>query len=136
MENIEAIKKCLIENLPGGEENVKSIFLKSTDQMSVPIYASTLNDPSVIKLENNMSERKVKRAKKFSVTKRKLINKTKARVKDLVGGVSKNKKKLNKKQNVKLVKAVNLAAVQKVAAAAAVKATKKTKGKKIEKMIE
>ena len=128
MENVEAIKKCLIENLPGGEENIKSMFLKSTDQMSIPIYQSALQDPSVIKLANNMTVSKVKRAKKFSVTKR---------VKDSKGGISKNKKKLNRKQNLKLAKVVNLAAVQKAAATTQVpKSMKSMKVKKVEKMIE
>jgi hypothetical protein len=128
MENVEAIKKCLIENLPGGEENIKSMFLKSTDQMSIPIYQSALKDPSVIKLANNMTVSKVKRAKKFSVTKR---------LKDSKGGISKNKKKLNRKQNLKLAKVVNLAAVQKAAAASQVpKSMKSMKVKKVEKMIE
>ena len=44
MENIEAIKKVLIENLPGGEENIKSMFIKSTDQLSVPIFMNKIDE--------------------------------------------------------------------------------------------
>ena len=111
MENIEAIKKVLIENLPGGEENIKSMFIKSTDQLSVPIFMNKIDDPSVIKLKNNMTPSKIKKANKFSVKtklKRKQIAKSKARLADLNTSKKPLNKKLNKKQNVKLFKAASV----------------------------
>ena len=108
MENIEAIKKSLIENLPGGEANIKSMFIKSTDQLSVPIFlANTIADPSEIKLKNNMTPIKIKKANKFSLKtklKRKQIAKSKARLADLNKSKKSPNKKMTKKQNIKLLK--------------------------------
>ena len=87
MENVEAIRKCLVENLPGGESNIKSMFLKSTDLISVPFYLNTTNSVDSVKMENNMSVAQVKRAKKFTLKsklKKKLITKNKAKTNDLI----------------------------------------------------
>ena len=108
MENIDAIKKSLIEHLPGGEPNIKSMFIKSTDQLSVPIFVSNMiSDPSEIKLKNNMTPVKVKRANKFSLKtklKRKQIAQSKARLADLNKSKKTLSKKLNNKQNNKTLR--------------------------------
>ena len=61
--NIETIKSELIKNLPGGEDNIKSIYIKSTDEIAVPIFVSEQKD---VKLDNNMTPVKIKKAKKLS----------------------------------------------------------------------
>lgn len=38
IENVNAIRSKVIELLPGGEKLIKTIYLKSTDSISVPIY--------------------------------------------------------------------------------------------------
>lgn len=76
-ENIEVIKSELIKFLPGGEKNIKSIYLKTTNAPAVPLYIDTQTDLNQIKLKNNMTEKKIKKAKKFAVKrlKRKLAKK-------------------------------------------------------------
>ena len=67
VENLNAVKAELIKNLPGGESNIKAMFIKSTNQVAIPIY---LNNSAVlkdIKLENNMNPKKIKKAKKLAV---------------------------------------------------------------------
>ncbi len=52
--------------MPGGEGNIKSIYIKSTDKLAVPIYANTAESVKDLKLENNMTPQKIKKAKKLS----------------------------------------------------------------------
>lgn len=65
-QNIAAVKAELIKHLPGGESNIKSIYIKSTDQVAVPIFTSDPKDFKAVQLENNMTPVKVKKAKKLS----------------------------------------------------------------------
>ncbi len=66
--NIEAIKSTLCKHLPGGLSNIKSMYLKSTDSIAVPIFVDTnLAAVNELKLENNMTPRLIKKAKKLVV---------------------------------------------------------------------
>jgi len=60
--NIGAIRATLAKQLPGGEANVKAIYLKSTNAPAVPIYAAPAA-PGELKLPSNMSLAKKRRAK-------------------------------------------------------------------------
>lgn len=65
-ENISAVRKELVKHLPGGESNIKSIYIKSTDQIAVPIYQTDVQAVKKVKVENNMTPAKVNKAKKLS----------------------------------------------------------------------
>ncbi len=65
-QNIAAVKAELIKHLPGGEGNIKSIYIKSTDKLGVPIYVNTPEAVKDVKLENNMTPQRIKKAKKLS----------------------------------------------------------------------
>lgn len=67
LENINAIKAELFKHLPGGEQNVKSIYLKSTNTLAVPIYVDTTTNANDIKLKNNITPKKIKKVKKMKV---------------------------------------------------------------------
>ncbi len=67
MENINAIKEQLFKNLPGGEKNVKSIYLKSTDAPAVPIYVDSSTNLNEVKLANNVTAKKLKKQKRSKV---------------------------------------------------------------------
>ena len=96
MANIEAVRAELIKLLPGGEANIKAMFLKSTNAAAVPIYVdasgTSVND---IKLPNNMTPRLLKKSKK----------RIERQVKRL--GTGKAAKKAGKKVNRKLDKTIN-----------------------------
>ncbi len=82
IDNINTVKSELIKHLPGGEANIKSIYLKSTDTISIPVYYDTnsIVHATEIKVKNNMTLNKKKRAKKLSVKrlqKRTIIDKKK-----------------------------------------------------------
>ena len=53
-ENIEAIRKTLAKCLPGGESNIKSMYLKSTNLPAIPIYVNDEENPNKIHLPNNV----------------------------------------------------------------------------------
>lgn len=84
VENINAVKTELIKHLPGGESNIKSIFIKSTNAPAVPIYVDLKNTINDIKLPNNMTPAKIKKSKKT-----------------LVKRLKKNKQKKNKENSKK-----------------------------------
>lgn len=71
MENIEAIKTTLRKCLPGGESNIKSMYLKSTNAPAVPIYTDEKGDANSVDVPNNMSAGKIKRAKLLTLSKKK-----------------------------------------------------------------
>lgn len=77
MENLNVIKTALAKNLPGGEKNIKSMFLKSTNSLALPIYEDKNGNPNQVELPNNMSQIKIKRAKKLTKIKRLNNGKTK-----------------------------------------------------------
>lgn len=57
----------MFKHLPGGESNVKSMFIKSTDSPAVPIYADVTGNMNQVKIKNNMTPGKINRAKKLNV---------------------------------------------------------------------
>ncbi len=65
-ENINAVKSNVIKNLPGGEANIKSVYLKATDEMAVPIFLDDVKAFKEVKLASNMTDAKIKKAKKLS----------------------------------------------------------------------
>jgi len=71
MANLNEIKTTLVKHLPGGEQNIKSIFIKTTNSVAVPIYedksATNINE---IKLKNNMTPSKLAKSKKVNKVKR------------------------------------------------------------------
>lgn len=60
------LAKCL----PGGEKNIKSIYLKSTNTLALPIYVDENGNPNLVKLPNNMNKPKKNKAKKLLKIKR------------------------------------------------------------------
>jgi len=71
LENLSAIKKTLAAHLPGGEANIKAMYVKATNTVAVPIFvadqqqqAASLNE---IKVPSNMTPKKVKRERKKAV---------------------------------------------------------------------
>jgi len=68
LENLSAIKRVLAETLPGGEANIKSMYLKATNALAVPIYVDqsgrSLNE---IKVPSNMTPAKIKLERKKTV---------------------------------------------------------------------
>ncbi|RMZ97840.1 ribosomal L1 domain-containing 1-like, partial [Brachionus plicatilis] len=95
VENVNAVKAELIKNLPGGESNIKSMFIKSTDAPAIPIYIDLKNTINDIKVPNNMTPAKIKKSKKLVV---KRLNKQK-QIKNKENSEQKNliKKKITKK---------------------------------------
>ena len=73
--------------MPGGEQNIKSIFIKSTDAPAVPIYVDTKTNMNDVKVMNNMTPRLIKKNKKLTVKRLKKKAATKAK-----NSVKKNKK--------------------------------------------
>ncbi|CAF0706001.1 unnamed protein product [Brachionus calyciflorus] len=98
MENINAVRNELFKHLPGGESNIKSIFLKSTDTPAVPIFVDTKGNINEIKIPNNMTTAKVKKNKKMVVKrlqKKKLLEKKqKAKLAKVANKANKEKKNL------------------------------------------
>ncbi len=45
--------------------NIRSIYIKSTNTPAVPIYVDTKTDINEIKLKNNVTPRKIKKAKQY-----------------------------------------------------------------------
>lgn len=69
MANIDAVKTELVKHLPGGESNIKAIYLKSTDMLAVPFYTDSnlVEHINEVKIKNNMTPNKIKKAKKLNV---------------------------------------------------------------------
>lgn len=67
IENVNAVKNELLKILPGGETNIKSIFIKSTNAPAVPIFVDFKNTINDVKLPNNMTPSKIKKSKKLLV---------------------------------------------------------------------
>lgn len=72
VKNIECIRAKLTEVLAGGDANIKTIYLKLKNSISIPIYISDKN-PNEVKMPNNVtpeikkkSARQVKRLKSKS----------------------------------------------------------------------
>jgi ribosome biogenesis protein UTP30 len=148
-QNIAAVKSELIKQLPGGEGNIKSIYLKSTDRLAVPIYVNTPESVKDVKIENNMNPIKIKKAKKLSGKrlKRKHIQDAKKLKREaqaakasserqlLVEGnkekVEKVEKKVVKKDAVPMVGKKAISKPDKPAAKAKAKAVTKAKSVKI-----
>jgi hypothetical protein len=65
LHNINTIKAELLRHLPGGMTNIKSIYIKSTNSPAVPIYVDASGDVNEIKLKNNVTPRKIKKAKQY-----------------------------------------------------------------------
>ena len=88
--NIEAVRTELVKHLPGGESNIKAIYLKSTDMLAMPIYADAklVEHTNEVKVKNNMTPGKIKKAKKLNL--KRLEKKAKLEKKNL--------KKLDRKQ--------------------------------------
>lgn len=63
IENIEAIRTTLAKCLPGGDKNIKSIYIKSTNSPALPIYSDETGNANEVDLPNNMSSAKIKRSK-------------------------------------------------------------------------
>ena len=92
--------------MPGGEKNIKSMYIKSTNTIAVPIYMDTNTNMNDISVDNNMTPRLIKKSKKMNV-KRLKKSATAASVK--CQGKSANKKKStkalqNKKSSIKKIK--------------------------------
>ena len=67
IENVNVVKNELFKSLPGGESNIKSIFIKSTNAPAVPIFLDLKNTINDVKLPNNMTPSKIRRSKKLLV---------------------------------------------------------------------
>lgn len=91
MENLEALRVEFMKVVPGGEPNIKSMFLKTTNSVAVPLFqaAASLN-LNEVKVESNMTgqtaakhrRKTVKRLKKDAIKdakKKKKAEKTKVR---------------------------------------------------------
>jgi hypothetical protein len=89
----------LIENLPGGEANINSIHIKSTNQLSVPVYLNVNSNINEIKLKNNMTSAKVKKSKKLKnkLKKKSIVKKKPIGMKSLTKTATPTKAKANKK---------------------------------------
>jgi hypothetical protein len=85
--------------LPGGSDNIKSIYIKSTDSPAVPIYVDTQTNANELKLTNNMTPRLVKKSKKLSV--KRLAAKKQAKSKRLAKKPKSAGKKIMKKNLIK-----------------------------------
>lgn len=106
IENINAIKKVLVENLPGGEANINSIYIKSTNQLSVPVFMNVNSNINEIKLKNNMTSGKIKKSKKLKdkLKKKSIVKKKPIGVKSLTKAATAKTKVANKaKPNKKLI---------------------------------
>jgi len=119
--NISAVKAELIKHLPGGEANIKSMYLKSTDLLSVPVYLDTnpIEHVNEIKVANNMTPNKKKKANKLSVkrlAKRTIIEQKKNKKKEkqlkkksqIIGSTEKDtEEKMDSSDVVKAKKTLN-----------------------------
>lgn len=85
---MEAIRAILAKNLPGGEKNIKSIYIKSTNSPALPIYSDEQGNPNQVDMPNNMSVGKIKRSKLLAKNKK---IKKKTSVKRLVNGTTPKK---------------------------------------------
>jgi hypothetical protein len=63
--NINTIKAELLRHLPGGMTNIRAIYIKSTNAPAVPIYVDSRADINEIKVKNNVTPRKIKKAKQY-----------------------------------------------------------------------
>lgn len=71
MANLNEIKTTLVKHLPGGEQNIKSIFIKTTNSVAVPVYEDKSGtNINKIKLKNNMTPSKLAKSKKVNKVKR------------------------------------------------------------------
>jgi hypothetical protein len=70
LENINAIKATLAKSLPGGEPNIKAIYLKSTNTPALPIYTNETTSPNDVDVPNNLSAAKKLKSKKLNKIKR------------------------------------------------------------------
>lgn len=105
-QNIAVVKAELIKNLPGGQENIKSIYIKSTDKVAVPIFMNTSEGANDVKLPNNMTPTKVKKAKKLSGKrlKRKHIQDARQKKRELQAAKASSERQLlaeSNKENIK-----------------------------------
>jgi hypothetical protein len=108
IENINVIKDVLIRNLPGGEKNIRSICIKSTNSLAMPIYENAqVTSCNEVTVSNNMNAAKVKIAKKKSTKRlnrlKKLNNK-----KDVSKGSGEQSSKLEKKEKIKPKKSIKI----------------------------
>ena len=102
--NINAIKAELFKHLPGGEQNIKAIYLKSTNSPAVPIYVDPAGNANEIKLKNNVTPRKIKKAKQYKVKRlEKKAKKEEAAKKAALPTLIKRKaeKKISEKKKIK-----------------------------------
>ena len=63
-ENISAIRSELSKSLPGGDANIKSIHLKSTWTLSLPVYKDTITNGANVNIANNITPLKKKSQEK------------------------------------------------------------------------
>jgi len=92
-ENLVHLKSELLKNLPGGEANIKSLHLKATNSIAVPVYVDMIGDPNKVKVPNNMTPVKVKKIRKMTVKrlKRKAILHEKQKKKSIRDANKRNK---------------------------------------------
>jgi hypothetical protein len=100
MANLQEIIQMLVKHLPGGESNIKSIYLKSTDsKMALPIYVDFKGNPNEIKVPSNLSLQQMKKKTARSV--KRLKKKTLAKRKTMIKNNKPLDRKLIKKSKVK-----------------------------------
>jgi hypothetical protein len=89
--NINTIRSKLNECIHGGSDNIKAIYLKLHNSISIPIYLNNITNPNDIKMPNNITKiqlnksirlkRLQKKSKsidtKKNINKKKKINKNK-----------------------------------------------------------